>query len=325
MNEIDAELIKRELSTRIVFCCYVDTTWPAETERLNNPERFTLLLGAISRKYTESVSPKVKDIEITKYKKNSITLLETVDEYVSYAKEWQARCHMPIFVYEYHFWINQYYDLGVLDLARVIHSDVRGYRSNGINGMIEDGSQRSFFPNGLCFYVYAQTLFDSSLEFDAIVEDYFSHAYGEDFREAIAFFEKLGKLCNYSYLAGELSANEQIGKFYNPAMADGYRKVPALVAEFAPFLEAHKNMPMRAQTVAFKLLRRYAEYCDKLSPILVLKCYGAGKEAADAYLRFLDDFGKYEIDMERCFDQHMCSTAFLLRVFQKGKPEFFGV
>ena len=104
MNEIDAELIERGLDTRIVFCCYVDTTWPAETETLNHPERFTLLLGAISRKYTESVSPKIADIEIGKYVKNNIKLLETVDEYIAYALEWQKRCKIPIFVYEYHFW-----------------------------------------------------------------------------------------------------------------------------------------------------------------------------------------------------------------------------
>ena len=325
MNEIDAELIARDLGTRIVFCCYVDTTWPAETEKLNHPERFTLLLGAISRKYTESVSPKLEGIEITKYKKNDIKLLETVDEYIAYAKEWQKRCGMPIFVYEYHFWINQYYDLGMLEYARIIHEDVKGYRSNGIDGMIQDGSQRSYFPNGFCFYTYASTLFDSSLTFREITEDYFSHAYGEEWREVYAFFEKLGGLCDYKYLAGERSANEKIGKYYNPAMAEGYRKVGELVREFSPFAEAHKNMPMRAQTVAYKLLRYYLEYCEGMANALVLKCFGAGKEAVAVYEKFLEDFGKHETEIERWYDQHMAGTAITIRVLKKGEAEFFGV
>ena len=51
-----SELIARGLDTRIVFCCYYDTIYPAETVKLNNPERFSILLAAITRKYTESVT-----------------------------------------------------------------------------------------------------------------------------------------------------------------------------------------------------------------------------------------------------------------------------
>ena len=40
---------------------------------------------------TESVSPKIGDIEITKYTKTKIELLGTVDEYIGYALEWQQR------------------------------------------------------------------------------------------------------------------------------------------------------------------------------------------------------------------------------------------
>ncbi len=326
MNEIDAELCARRLDTRIVFCCYVDTTWPAETEKLNNPERFSLLLGAISRKYTEGVMPKIDEgkIELSKYKKNDITLLETVDEYIAYAKEWQRRCGMPVFVYEYHFWINMAYDLGILEYARVIYEDVKGYRSNGLNGIIEDGSQRAFFPNGFWFYVYGQTLFDCSVTFEELTEDYFSHAYGEDWREVYSFFEKLGKLSNYKYLAGELSADEKVGRYFNPAVADGFRKVPELIEEFRPFVEAHKNMTMRAQSVAYKLLNYYLEYCEKLAPIITLKCFGAGEEAAAAYERFLDDFGRHEVEIERWYDQYILGFGLSYRVFQKGTSEFFG-
>ena len=36
-------------------------------------------------------------------------------------------------------------------------------------------------------------------------------------------------------------------------MAEKLRAVKGIVDEFAPFVEAHKNMPMRAQTVAYGL------------------------------------------------------------------------
>ena len=35
-------------------------------------------------------------------------------------------------------------------------------------------------------------LFDHSLTLEELIEDYFSHAYGEDWREVVAFYEKMG-------------------------------------------------------------------------------------------------------------------------------------
>jgi hypothetical protein len=61
------------------------------------------------------------------------------------------------------------------------------------DGIIEDGSQRSAFPNGLAFYTYARTLYDSSLSSDDLIEDYFSHIYGEDWKLFREYLSKLAK------------------------------------------------------------------------------------------------------------------------------------
>ena len=61
-----------------------------------------------------------------------------------------------------------------------------------------------------------------------------------------------------------------------------------------------------------------------MAGILTLKCFGAGKEAIDAYENFLADFGRHEIEIERWYDQHMCGTAFCHKIFQKNVCEFFG-
>ena len=58
---------------------------------------------------------------------------------------------------------------------------------------------------------------------------------------------------------------------------------------------------------------------------LVLKCFGAGKEAVAVYEKFLEDFGKHETEIERWYDQHMAGTAITIRVLKKGEAEFFGV
>ncbi|MBE6597145.1 MAG: DUF4838 domain-containing protein [Ruminococcaceae bacterium] len=325
LNELDAELTSRKLDTRIVFCCYVDTTWPPVAERINNPERFLILLGAISRKYTESVKADIGTPTLKDYERNNITLPETVEEYIAYDGLWKKTCHVGSFVYEYHFWINQFYALGGISYARIIHEDVKGYAANKLRGIIQDGSQRSFFPNGLAFYAYAQTLFDTSVGFEELKEDYLSHAYGEDWKEVENLLLRIEDAFDHKYLAGERSADQRIGKYYNPAMAEKLRKIYGIAEDFAPFYESHKNMPQRSQTVAMRLLRRYIEFCRGIAYPLTLKCFGAGKEAREVYLKFLREFGENEREIETCYDQHMFAAAYNLRIFNIGEAEFFGV
>ena len=311
LNDIDAALTAKGLNTHIVMISYYDTLFAPEVERLNNPSRFTILLAPITRTYTEGVQQRpVSLTTLPKYQRNKVVLPTAPDTGIAFAKAWKETCDVDVIVYEYHFWINQAREMSTIRYAQIIHEDIRGYKYHGFGGTIEDGSQRAFFPNGFAFYVYGQTLFDNSVDFEEIKEDYFSHAYGEDWREVVAFYEKMGECFNHKYLAGENSANEKIGKYYNPAMLEGFRRVKDVVAEFAPFVEAHKNMPKRPQTVAYRILRRYLEYVCGVADFLSLRCLGAGKEARERFYRFADDFGKYEIEMERWYDQYNMLKSF---------------
>lgn len=309
MNEIDAALTAENMDTRIVYICYYDTIYPAETEKLNNPKRFSMLFAPITRSYVTPVAENIEPIELKKYQRNNIERPRDINEFISYGKEWLNRQNTNSMVYEYHFWVKQYYELGGISFAKVVHDDVKGYRANGFGGIIEDGSQRSFFPNGFPFYVYGQTLFDTSIDFEALKEDYYSHIYGEDWREVVAFLEELGKLFSHPYLDGSFSANSTIGRFYNPAHAVNLRKVPALVESFKPFVDAHKNMPKRVQTLSMRLLNRYLEYCKRLSEICAVKCFGATDEAERLFERFVADFGKYELEMQQYYDHFMAMQA----------------
>ena len=318
MNEIDEELTNRKINTRIVFICYVDTTWAPETVFIKNPERFSLLIAAISRNYTECVDPNldVTKIELPKYELNKSQLPKSVNEYIAHGKLWQERCRVQSFVYEYHFWLHQYRDLGIFDFAKLIYDDVRGYKANGCNGIVEDGSQRSFFPNGFPFYVYASTLFDTSVDFEELKTDFFSHAYGENYKEVIRFFENLGKTVSHKYFEGKAYENLDKGPFYKPEIYEDIKKAARVANEFAPFVTEHKNMPYRAQTVSFRILNRYLEYCKRISDALALKAIGEEYKALELYKEFLREFGKYELEMERSYDQWMCHAS-LRQIFNK--------
>ncbi len=317
LNEIDAELTARGLDNRIVHACCYDSLYAPETETLNNPSRFSLLVAPITRSYTDPVTPDPVNMELPKFVRNKNVNPTDPAAPVAFAEDWRRKCGMNVIVYEYHFWVNQVYEPTGIRFAEIIHNDIKGYHAHDFGGTIEDGSQRSFFPNGFPFFVYASTLFDTSVDFEALKEDYFSHAYGEDWREVVAFLEKLSECFDHKFLAGERSANEAVGKYYNPAMGEKLRRVPEITAEFAPFVEAHKNMPMRAQTVAYRLLRRYLKYAEGISKFITIRSFGAGKEAKALYKQFLVDFGKYEVEIERYFDICIFGKAMEWRILKK--------
>ena len=317
LNEIDSLLTAEGLDTRIVFICYTDTTWAPLTERLKNRDRFSFMLAAITRTYTEPVpQERVPEMPLEPFvlnAKGNDALPKTVEEYLLHARRWQETGECPSLVYEYHFWVHQYRDPGMMAFSKVIHGDIKGYRANGFNGLIEDGSQRSYFPNGFNFYVYAATLFDTSVDYEELKRDYFTHAYGEIADDVIEYLTRITEAFDIKYLMKE-------GSLYDPSRVPALESVKEITAKIAPVLGAHKNMPYRAQTLAVRLLQKHLEYCNALSEVFVLKARGADEEATRLYQEFLASFGKYEVEIETYFDQRMCNSS-LKRII--GKPAAF--
>ena len=309
LNEIDERLSAADLSTRIVFICYTDTTWAPTCEKLVNRDRFSFMLAAISRSYTTPVPLKIPTVEVTPFALNvKGSMPKTVEEYLVHAQNWQKSAGCPSMVYEYHFWLQQYRDPGMMSFSKIIYDDVKGYKANGFDGLIEDGSQRSYFPNGFNFYVYASTLFDTSVNYEELKRDYFSHAYGEIWEDVVDYLTKITDAFDVNYLMTRSTGAED-PKFYKPSHAASLRSVHKITKEIEPLLLAHKNMPYRAQTVAVRLLLKHLEYCNGLADIWVLKALGADAEAVKAYDAFLDSFGRYEVEIERYFDQKMFNSS----------------
>ena len=301
MNEVDELLTEAGLKTRIVFICYYDTMWAPVTVKLNNPDRFSLLVAAITRDYRKPVAMNLdtSKLELTEYKLNQNDLPKDVNHYIAHGKNWMEHCNVSSLVYEYHYCWPHYRDFGIIKAAKIIYDDIRGYHSNGLGGLIEDGTQRGFFPNGFSYFVYASTLHNTDVDFEVLKEDYFKTAYGKDYKEVLAFFEKMEETVDFNYMSKQTD-------FVNSAATDSFRKVPKIVEDFLPFVKAHKNMPYRAQTVAYRLLERYLEWLIGVSRTLTLMSEGKVDEAKAVYKDFMDYFGQYEIEMERWYDQNMC-------------------
>jgi len=193
LNEIDEEMTARGLGSKVVFACYTEMLYVSDKVKLKNPDRFSLLVAPISRSYYEAIPEKPKHIEPAPYTLNKLIMPPDIDTYLLQTRR-QVETYKVTntMVYEYHFCFNQYFNPGNMDYARMLYKDVKAYKINGMKGIIQDGTQRNYYPNTFLLYVYAETLFDTSVDFDTMVEDYYSHAYGEVWRDVVELFERIG-------------------------------------------------------------------------------------------------------------------------------------
>lgn len=229
LNVLDEELTARGLNTKLVFIAYTDTIWAPVKERLHNPERFTLLFAPISRKYTEPLTGDTTGGKTVSYVLNQSKMPKTPEDTFAYFNIWKEQWKGANVAYEYHFWWHQISDVGGIRLASIINEDIRGYKRIGINGIIEDGSQRSFFPTGFNFYVYARTLFDSSLTVSQLAEEYFSCAFGEDWKQFYDYLEKISDAFGHKFMEGEESSDPDKCLYYNPNLVSRFRPLRTLL------------------------------------------------------------------------------------------------
>ena len=121
-------------------------------------------------------------------------------ECLGYLDAWKKIWPGDCFCYEYHFWRHQYFDPSGLYLAKLLYDDIQALRSD-LGGIVEDSSQRSFFPHRLRYYVYGKRCSTRRFSLQSLVEDYFSHAFGSAWREALKYLQSVCERLDYAYLS----------------------------------------------------------------------------------------------------------------------------
>ena len=321
LNDIDRELSERSNDTKVSFTSYSATVWAPISEKLNNPSRFMVKICPISRSYCETLPENPSEITVKPYQRNNNTLPETLEESFAYFKEWRRAFKGDSASFEYHFWYHQYYDPAGLSIAKLLHEDVKAYKANGVDGMIEDGSQRCFFPSGFSFYTYARTLWDIDLNFDENVNDYFQNAYGNDWKRFYSYLERLGKIFDQRYFERELSADESVSLFYNPEFAKRLDELDLLIEEGMSHIKEHYNSEYRVRTVSVRLLEYLLTYCRLLKKPLKLKALAKDEEALELFEKFCAEFGRCEIEIDPYYDHGTAMMAIRSIFLRKRSKE----
>jgi len=307
LNEVDEMMTKKGLSTIVQLSAYVDNMFAPETERLNHPERFILKATPIARRYNRSVSTELP--EPKPYVRNAWERPTSSEAYFAQFREWQKVFPGTCVAYEYHYWKAQYRDLGGVAMCRRLYEDVLSWKDLGLDGGIQDGSNKSFFPTPFLSHIYSATLWNRDLDYEKEQEDYFLHCYGEDWKKVKRYLERISAAFDHDFLCGAKCADISKGQFYNPAQVEKLAEVKEICAEARELIQSHLAMPTRPQTICWRLLWRHTEYCQGFAEVLSEVCVGHSKYAMEKMNAFWKDFGKYDYEMERYFDFELAAES----------------
>ena len=203
LNLIDKKLTRAGLGTHVVFLNYSDLLWAPERNVIEHPERFVMLFAPISRSYSQSYKTAGSNAKCADYKRNALSLPKSVAENLAYLRDWKKAFGGDVIAYEYHFMWDCYADPASYCLTKVLSEDIAALEGLGIRGIIEDQSQRCFFPTGFAQFLYCGLCRNPSLSRDDAADEYFEAAFGGDGGVMREFYEKVSERFDPVYLRGE--------------------------------------------------------------------------------------------------------------------------
>ena len=270
LNQIDEKLTAAGISTKIVCLIYVDLFWEPQTERLKNPDRFTLMFAPITRNYSNTFI----DLDLGQlpepvpYVRNQLSLPKSLEENIAPLLRWEKDHHLTdAFDFDYHLMWAHYRDLGFYRIARILHDDMVSLDRFGLDGMVSCQINRCTFPNGLPMYAMAKALWNKNSTFEAVCADYFTSAYGELAGDAENYFATLSELIPLGYLMGDFPRDPQL-------QTKNCLRAKEFVADFR-----QHRLPKYPQGFLRDILEEHTRYCETYIDVFLFHLENTDPEA----------------------------------------------
>lgn len=306
LNELDQELTARGLAVRIVFLVYCETLWPPLESRIEHPARFAMIFAPVSLSYTKVFRAGEPLPPLQPFVLNDIRQPATAAQNLAYLKSWEPFFSGDRFIYFYHLlscgWEK---DLTGYELARLLHGDIAHLADAGLSGASACQAQRACFPTGLCVYVQARTLWDKSVSFSQLEQEYFTAAFGEGWQEALGILAGVAARVQPAWLQHETlrTAPEWERRFLE---LGPYLRVARATCRAG--VEGHAA----AQSQNWRYLEVFCTLVCALLPLLLADARGDRQAAEAAWTAFLPQLFSYEDELQTVFDMEWFCRNFEL-------------
>lgn len=286
LNLLDQKLAKAGLDTRICFLLYHELLYAPQVNKIENPDRYVMMFAPISRTFEKSYADVDYEQGIGEpapYVRNRMKLPNSLEENLGYLFQWQKVFGGDSFVYDYPLGRAHYGDLGYVDISKTIYRDIRYLGNLNLNGYISCQELRAGLPTNFPNYVMGKMLWDNTLDYDKLAEEYFTAAFGADGLKAYAYLEEISKLSSCDYF-------NAIGERINPELFSRYQKITELCGGFLPEIKKHIIGETGLVKQFWEVLSYHREYCMILSEGLAELCRDnkeAGQKKWEEFLHYI--------------------------------------
>ena len=156
-------------------------------------------------------------------------------------------------------------------------------------------------------------LFDTTLDTERFVDDYLRAHYGEDFKAAKSYLDRLSDIFDYdtvnmqkSIVAEDTGSTDNAAKpsgvYGNAELSERLATVPAVVASIADTVAKNLASPDKCHAESWRLLTYHGEYVRRLAEILVALTENDRQRARELHAALIDYLSRVECEIHPYFD-----------------------
>lgn len=317
LNDLDAMLTREKIKAKICLVIYADTYWPPIKEKINNPKRFIMLFGPITRTFSASYPTDSKG-ELMPYVRNHSTRPTTLPSLLAHIKAWQDYTGCETVLYDYHYMWDHYKVFGYVDSAMRISEDIKKFKDLKFDaGFISCQELRVFFPSAFGQHVMAETLWNTDTPFEDAASRALKNEFGAEYEQALNFLKEITRLANPRVMRREESI---LGK----DNAAAYAKAQALAENFKAIAKRNEALAEHeVQKLSWQNLSVYADLCIRMFACYEALARGEYREAlCDAVKEFVFE---NEEKLRYVFDSYEFLKVFLEFILYATTGESRGV
>jgi hypothetical protein len=303
LNEIDKELTRRGLPTRIVFMTYSDTVWPPEKEKFQNKDRFVLMFAPISRLYDKPYEVPDKNLDLPPYRINENTLPRDIKLNIAALKAWQKVFNGPAFAYDYHMFFFHFYDQGYYAYLDILAGDIQRLSLLNLDGFVSCQMQKTFYPNGFPHYTHTRMLWNPENKVEDLAKYYFEGAFGKEGYLALDYMKTLSDLFSSKYFYRLWRTNTIASDDKDAQEARGkLLQVQDAVRRFNPVIERNLQKGAPVHQASWKYLSVHSGMVVLMADALRTRLEGKEADKKAAWNKLREYIVENEDSTEPVFD-----------------------
>jgi len=277
VNEVQDAFDREGIDVRLSFSRYVNTLWAPKYEKFKHPEKLTTGMG-LSRSYERPLPKEIEKVPVPEFKLNDPKSPSGMEVAFAFHEEWKKVYNGGFTTTTYDNYSGHYADPGLQLLSKRTAQDIKTLTEHypGFLGITSCQTQRFGFPTALPVALMGEMLTDHTIDYDEYTEKYFRASFGDDWKMAHTYLEKITELFNPARLviggsiaaldtgtgAFKYDASSYIG---NPDAQADFKAIVPVVDEFMATVEKNMNLENPCHKKSWELLSYHGTYCKKLA------------------------------------------------------------